>query len=336
MRGSGHGMLAQGPMSGDPAAAGLGLVLSRPQCRGGGAGRRLRLALRRRRAAGGQRRRCAKGRAAGPARHLAARGSTPGLSSTACPGPRAARSAPVPRPCRRVTFHLGAGPGDPATGGWQGLIDEVRLRAEALPAAWIALEADQPPRALGELRPWRRGRGGRRARGPGGPADRGQGDGGRACRPRPAGLGPRPGRPRPGARRASTSRRAAAPRSSTAGSATRPRAGFIGRDRFAYTVSGGGKRSTGLITVEVAPPTIAGGRRHRLDRGRPARRDRRAGERSGPGPRASLGVEAPAHGTATISRRRASPTGPSPGSPAPTASPTGSATLWARAGPRSR
>ena len=141
MAGSDHGILAQGPMNGDETVAGLSLsYLARSPA---DAERLVAFRLR-----------CADGDAAAfsaPGVHGQAPqllhatwrpGRSPQLyldgapSSSAGGGP--ARNGPTAM--AQGSLYLGAGGRDPASGGWRGLIDEVRIRAGALPAAWIALE----------------------------------------------------------------------------------------------------------------------------------------------------------------------------------------------------
>jgi len=258
MAGSDHGILAQGPMSGDEAAAGLSLsYLARTPA---DAERVVAFHLR-----------CADGSTAAfsaPGAHGQAprlmhatwrSGRSPQLyldgapSASAGGGP--ARNGPTAMPAGGL--HLGAGGRDPAGGGWRGLIDEVRVRAGELPAAWIALEGanlaqpqacyglggedtagdtDQAPVALPIMA--RVTAGAHVDLDPLATAHDPDGDGISLVAV---------GNPVDG-------------KASIVDGRLRytPRAGFVGRESFAFTVGdrGGGKRSTALATVTVAAPTL--------------------------------------------------------------------------------
>lgn len=156
---------------------------------------------------------------------------------------------------------LGAGAKDTAAGGWQGLLDEVRLRASRLPAAWLAAER----------------------------ANQAQPDAFYGAGPEDA-----PGDARPGAvavplsasTRAGThvdvdvlaaavvSAGALAPTLASVGQPLHgtatviagkvrytPTAGYVGADSFAYAIVSGGKASQGRVSVAVAPgvPATGGG-----------------------------------------------------------------------------
>jgi hypothetical protein len=153
---------------------------------------------------------------------------------------------------------LGAGARDSAAGGWQGLLDEVRLRAGKLPAAWLAAER----------------------------ANRAEPDGFYGAGPEDAPDDERPGAvavpvaasTRAGAyvdvdvlAAAVVPAGAAAPTLAAVGQPQHgtatviagkvryaPAAGYVGADAFAYTIASGGKASAGRVGIRVdgpRPPT---------------------------------------------------------------------------------
>lgn len=311
MAGSDRGFLAQGPMTGDDEAAGLSLSYLARSPAGVEAVVAFRL-------------RCADGDAAafsaGGAHAAAAgggvqvvhatwrQGEAPALHLDGAPSRAAgggggpARGGPTAPPAGGL--YLGAGGRDPATGGWRGLVDEVRIRADALPAAWIAFEATNL------VRP---------------PASYGLGGEDRADDPEPAPVAlPLAARVAAGGGHVDLDPLAAALRygggdlalaaveSPAFGKATivdgrlryAPRAGFLGTESFAFTVQAGGeagKRSTALATVTVAPPAFAV-----VDdlastgRGAAAVIDVLRNDAGGPGLAVRAVVEDPEHGTATV------------------------------------
>lgn len=188
------------------------------------------------------------------------KGALPELYLDGASSPRANATAPVRNGTTRMAapgaLYLGAGARDGATGGWRGLIDEVRVRSSALSAAWIATEQASltAPQAFYGL---------------GGEDAAGDADAAPVALPIAAtttagshvdidvlagGLDPDGGP-------ALTLEAVGAPAQGQAailGGRVRysPRAGFAGVDRFTYTVASGGKRSVGTVTVTVAVPPL--------------------------------------------------------------------------------
>lgn len=298
MIGSDHGFLAQGPMTGAEDAAGLGLgYLAQGEA---GAERVVAFRLR-----------CADGTTMAfseGGRHVADRqlvhatwrkGQAPLLyldgrpSRSGEPGPARAGATAM----AAGALHLGAGPRDSAQGGWRGLLDEVRLRAAALPAAWIAFEH-------ANLTAPRRGYGL-------GGEDRPD-DAASAPVALPIAAEVATGAhldldPLAASLAESGELALVAVESPAQGKATivdgrlryTPRAGFTGSDAFAYTVEARGKRSTGLVTVTVTPPGVrAVDDLAATGAGAPVLVDVLANDE---GADLTLrGVDDPAHGTATV------------------------------------
>lgn len=260
MAGSDHGFLAQGPMTGAETAAGLGLGY-RAQGEDGSASV---VAFRLRCADGDTVAYSAAGSHAEGRQLVHAtwhQGAAPTLyldgAASASGGGGPARGGLTALPAGGL--QLGAGPRDSANGGWQGLLDEVRVRAEALPAAWVAFEATNLawPQACYGL----------------GGEDRA---GDVAAAPVALPLAARVGAdthldldPLAALLAVATADSGenavlATVDSPAAGKATivdgrlryTPRAGFLGTERFAYTLRAGSKESTGLVTVTVTTPAV--------------------------------------------------------------------------------
>ena len=253
MAGSDHGVLAQGPMTGDETQAGLslGYLARSPEDTE-------RVVAFRLRCADGETLACS-----GPDAHATGRqllhgtwrqGRAPSLYLDGAPvtaaGGGPARSGLTAMPGGGL--YLGAGGRDSASGGWRGLIDEVRVRASELPAAWIALEhanLAQPQACYGL--------GGEDVAGDAATAPVALPLAARIAvgthvdlDPLAVAWGPAGG-----------GTALAAVETPADGKATivdgrlryTPRAGFVGTDSFAYTLIGGGaKTSTALVTVTVA------------------------------------------------------------------------------------
>jgi hypothetical protein len=259
MVGSDHGLLSQCAMGEVEFTAGLNLdLLSRTT---GGAANVINFRVR-----------CTDGGTytlSAPGSHRAGRqlvhgvwqqGALPELYLDGVSSPRANASAPVRSGTTQMAapgaFYLGAGARDSATGGWRGLLDEVRVRSTALSAAWIATEQANlaAPEAFYGL---------------GGEDQAGDADA--APIALPVAVATRPGRhvdidvlasgldPDGGAQLALAA--VGTPlhgKATIVGSVVRytPVAGHVGTDRFAYTIASGGKRSTGTVTVTVAVPPL--------------------------------------------------------------------------------
>jgi len=150
----------------------------------------------------------------------------------------------------RGPLRIGTGPLQASAGRWLGLIDEVRLRASALPAAWLAMEhANQrDPSSF-------YGIGGEDAFGDANPAPVAvplavRTTVGSAILLDPLAFASNPGGGAP---------ILAAVGTPTHGTATieagkiryTPASGFIGTDRFGYTITKDGKSSTGTVSIRV-------------------------------------------------------------------------------------
>ncbi len=151
----------------------------------------------------------------------------------------------------RAPLRIGVGPTSGAAGHWQGLIDQVRVRASALPAAWLAMEyANQSaPRAFYGL-------GGEDAFEDTSTAPVAVPVVARTGRGVPVTVDPLALALVPGGGSAELVA-VETPSNGTAVIETgriryTPASGFTGTDRFTFTITAGGKSSTGTVTVVVA------------------------------------------------------------------------------------
>jgi hypothetical protein len=188
------------------------------------------------------------------------KGSLPELYLDGTLSPRSSTGAAVRSGTTQMAspgaLYLGAGARDSATGGWRGLIDEVRLRSTALSAAWIATEQANltAPAAFYGL---------------GGEDEAGTADAAPVALP--VAVTTRAGAAvdvdvlanslDPDGGPQLTIAAVGAPaqgRTAIVGSVVRytPVAGYVGTDRFTYTVTSGTRSSTGTVTVTVTVPPI--------------------------------------------------------------------------------
>src|SRR4051794_22994272 len=256
MIGSNHGVLAQGIMNGTDASAGLGLQYLASNA---GATNVVHFKVR-----------CTDGAtyvmSAGGAhsdRRLLVhgvwkQGSAPSIYLNGALSPASASDVPRGGTTQIATggLYLGAGARDPATGGWAGLIDEVRIAGAARSAAWIATEyanlvEDQLFYGLG---------------GEDRPTDLNAAPLALpAVVTTPAGINVDmdllAGSDDTDSSASLTVVDISAPAHGVAtvvaGRARyTPTAGYVGRDGFSYTVSDGAKRSSALVSVDVTVPVL--------------------------------------------------------------------------------
>ncbi|MDW8341673.1 MAG: Ig-like domain-containing protein [Geminicoccaceae bacterium] len=151
----------------------------------------------------------------------------------------------------RGPLRIGTGPRLGAAGTWQGLIDQVRIRASALPAAWLAMEyANQSaPRAFYGL-------GGEDAFGDAGSAPVAAPVVARTVRGTAVTVDPLASALLVEGGSASLVAVGTPSNGTAAIEAGKirytPASGFVGTDRFTFTISANGKSSTGTATVVVA------------------------------------------------------------------------------------
>ena len=257
--GSDHGILAQGPMTGVETAAGLGLGYRAT----GEDGAERVLAFRLRCADGDTVAYSAGGNHGGDRQlvhatwHQGAAAALylDGAASASSGGPARAGLTAMPA----GGLQLGAGPRDSANGGWQGLLDEVRIRPEALPAAWIAFEAMNLARPQACY-----GLGGEDRADDASLAPVAMPLAARVSADAHVDLDPLAAMLAIEAEGEGEGPVLAAVESPAMGKTTivdgrlryTPRAGFLGTERFAYTLRANGKLSLGLVTVTVTAPAV--------------------------------------------------------------------------------